>query len=52
MSSLFTIHKAVAAKIITMFHLDGIYNPADILSKHWDYQQNLVQPSSNSLLSR
>jgi hypothetical protein len=33
------VREAVASKIITMYHLDGIYNPADILSKHWGYQQ-------------
>ena len=31
--------EAVAAKFVTMHHLDGIYNPANILSKHWGYQQ-------------
>ena len=34
------VHKTVATKLITIYHLDGIYNhPADILSKHWGYQQ-------------
>jgi hypothetical protein len=29
--------EAIAAKFIEMHHLDGIFNPADILSKHWAY---------------
>jgi hypothetical protein len=29
--------KAVASKFITIFHIPGEYNPADILSKHWAY---------------
>ena len=33
------VREAVASQIIAMYHLDGIYNPADILSKHWGYQQ-------------
>ena len=28
---------AVAADIIRFFHIAGVTNPADILSKHWDY---------------
>jgi hypothetical protein len=31
--------EAIAAKFIEMHHLDGIFNPADILSKHWAYLQ-------------
>jgi hypothetical protein len=33
------VREAVAAKFVAIYHLDGIYNPADILSKHWGYQQ-------------
>jgi hypothetical protein len=33
------VHKAVALKTVAMYHLYGEYNPADILSKHWGYQQ-------------
>ena len=28
---------AVAADIIRFYHIAGVTNPADILSKHWDY---------------
>lgn len=33
------IHEAVATKFITMYHLDGIFSPANILSKHWCFPQ-------------
>jgi hypothetical protein len=33
------VREAVAAKFVAIHHLEGIYNPADILSKHWGYQQ-------------
>jgi hypothetical protein len=33
------VREAVAAKFIVMYHLEGIFNPADILSKHWSYPQ-------------
>ena len=33
------VWEAIAAKFIAMHHLDGIFNPADILSKHWAYPQ-------------
>ena len=29
------VREAIAAKFIVMHHLKGIFNPADILSKHW-----------------
>ena len=40
------VHEAVAAKIVAIYHLAGEYNPADILSKHWGYQQTwrILQP--------
>jgi hypothetical protein len=31
--------EAITAKFIAMHHLDGIFNPADIFSKHWAYPQ-------------
>jgi hypothetical protein len=31
------VQEAVASKYVTIFHLPGEYNPADILSKHWAY---------------
>ena len=33
------VHEAVASKYVNFSFLDGRYNPADILSKHWGYQQ-------------
>jgi hypothetical protein len=38
--------EAIAAKYISMYHLSGEFNPADILTKHWGYQQiwRLLQP--------
>jgi hypothetical protein len=35
-----------AAKIIGFYHVNGVRNPADILSKHWGYQQvwKLLRP--------
>jgi hypothetical protein len=34
------VREAIAAKqIIGFYHVDGVRNPADILSKHWGYQQ-------------
>jgi hypothetical protein len=40
------VREAVAAKVISIYHLAGEYNPADILSKHWGYQQiwRILQP--------
>jgi hypothetical protein len=40
------VREAVAAKIVAIYHLAGEYNPADILSKHWGYQQTwrILQP--------
>jgi hypothetical protein len=31
--------EAIAAKILHFVHIDGVNNPADLLSKHWGYQQ-------------
>jgi len=33
------VHEAVVSRSISFSFLDGEYNPADILSKHWGYQQ-------------
>ena len=33
------VREATAAGIVDPVHLSGEYNPADILSKHWGYQQ-------------
>ena len=40
------VHEAVAAKFVAIYHLNGEYNPADIMTKHWGYQQiwRLLQP--------
>jgi hypothetical protein len=41
------VREAIAAKIIGFYHVDGVRNPADILSKHWGcYQQvwKLLRP--------
>jgi hypothetical protein len=35
-------------KYVTIFHLPGEYNPADILSKHWAYAS--VWQTMNALL--
>ena len=33
------VREAIAAKVVNFLHIDGRINPADILSKHWGYQQ-------------
>jgi hypothetical protein len=42
------VREAVASKYVTIFHLLGEYNPANILSKHWAYA--LVWRTMNALL--
>jgi hypothetical protein len=42
------VREAVTSKYVTIFHLPGEYNPADILSKHWAYA--LVWQTMNALL--
>jgi hypothetical protein len=42
------VREAVASKYVTIFHLPGEYNPADILSKHWAYAS--VWQTMNALL--
>ena len=40
------VRSAIAAGICRFFHIAGTTNPADILSKHWDYSSvwPLLQP--------
>ena len=40
------VRKAIASKFLAIYYLPGELNPADILSKHWGYQQiwKLLQP--------
>jgi hypothetical protein len=40
------VHEAVASGMLLMYHVPGEINPADILSKHWGYQQiwKILQP--------
>jgi hypothetical protein len=40
------VREAIAAKVIAFYHINSETNPADILSKHWGYQQvwQLLQP--------
>jgi hypothetical protein len=42
------VREAVASKYVTIFHLPGEYNPADILSKCWAYAS--VWRTMNALL--
>ena len=37
---------AIAAKVVRFHHIAGVTNPADILSKHWDYSSvwQVLQP--------
>jgi len=37
--SFHSVHEAVALRFVSFTFLDGEYNLADILSKHWGYQQ-------------
>jgi hypothetical protein len=32
------VREAITAKSIAFYHVDGVRNPADILSKHWGHQ--------------
>jgi hypothetical protein len=42
------VREEFASKYVTIFHLPGEYNPANILSKHWAYA--LVCQTMNALL--
>jgi len=33
------VREAIAANLVSFIHIEGASNPADIVSKHWDYQQ-------------
>ena len=48
MLSYHRVREAMAAKILKMHYIEGKWNPADILSKHWGYQQ--VWPQLQPLL--
>ena len=34
-----SVREGIASGMMSFFHIPGIINPADILSKHWGYQQ-------------
>jgi hypothetical protein len=40
------VREAIAAGVLEFYHIAGTINPADILSKHWGYQQvwTLLRP--------
>jgi hypothetical protein len=41
------VREAIASKFVSIFHLRGEHNPADLLSKHWSYAavwRNLLNP--------
>jgi hypothetical protein len=40
------VREAIASGIIGFYHIPGVINPADVLSKHWGYQQvwKLLRP--------
>jgi transposase InsO family protein len=42
------VREAIASNMIAFIHIDGVKNLADILSKHWGYQQ--VWPQLRTLL--
>jgi hypothetical protein len=37
------VHEMIAAKTLRSIHIPGAINPADMLSKHWGYQQTWTQ---------
>jgi hypothetical protein len=48
MLSFHRVRQAIAHNICTMFHIDGKYNPADMVSKHWSH--NDIWPTLQPLL--
>jgi hypothetical protein len=40
------VREAVASRYVAIYHMNGEHNPADIMTKHWGYQQvwRLLQP--------
>jgi len=43
--------EAVTSRYVSFTFIDGEYNPADILSKHWGYQQ-VEDPHAHTILWR
>jgi hypothetical protein len=37
------VRESIAAKTLRFIHIPGAINPADMLSKHWGYQQTWTQ---------
>jgi hypothetical protein len=37
------VRESIAAKTLHFIHIPGAINPADMLSKHWGYQQTWAQ---------
>lgn len=33
------VRQAIASRIMSFYHIPGEINPADVVSKHWGYQQ-------------
>ena len=33
------VREAIASNLVSFIHINGTKNPADIVSKHWGYQQ-------------
>ena len=48
MLSFHRVREAIASKMLHFVHLRGEENPADILSKHWDYAS--IWPTLKPLL--
>ncbi len=40
------VRQAIAHKILNFFQIDGKYNPADMVSKHWSHNDiwTMLQP--------
>ena len=39
MLSYHRVREAIASGMVRFYHIPGEINPADVLSKHWEYQQ-------------
>jgi hypothetical protein len=37
------VRESITAKVLHFIHIPGAINPADMLSKHWGYQQTWAQ---------
>ena len=44
------VGESIAAKILHFVHIPGAINPADMLSKHWGYQQMRMRTQPQALL--